>query len=35
MLNGTVSSVKVNVYKPATSNVLGNVITGAAATDRL
>ncbi|RMO13125.1 hypothetical protein ALQ45_05542 [Pseudomonas amygdali pv. morsprunorum] len=32
LLNGTVSSVKVNVYKPATSNVLGNVITGAAAT---
>ncbi|WP_024647037.1 pilus assembly protein TadG-related protein [Pseudomonas syringae] len=32
LLNGTVSSVKVNAYKPATSNVLGNVITGAAAT---
>ncbi len=32
LLNGTVSSVKVNVYKPATSNVLGNVITGTAAT---
>ena len=32
LLNGTASSVKVNVYKPATSNVLGNVITGAAAT---
>ncbi|KPC35476.1 Uncharacterized protein ABJ99_3886 [Pseudomonas syringae pv. cilantro] len=30
LLNGTVSSVKVNVYKPATSNVLGNLITGAA-----
>lgn len=32
LLNGTVSSVKVNVYKPATSNVLGNVITGTAVT---
>ncbi|PBP41110.1 hypothetical protein CCL14_11015 [Pseudomonas syringae] len=32
LLNGTASSVKVNVYKPATSNVLGNVITGAATT---
>ncbi|EPM65864.1 hypothetical protein A584_27756 [Pseudomonas syringae pv. theae ICMP 3923] len=32
LLNGTVSSVKVNVYKPATSNVLGNVITGTAST---
>ncbi|WP_214347601.1 TadG family pilus assembly protein [Pseudomonas congelans] len=32
LLNGTASSVKVNVYKPATSNVLGNVITGAAGT---
>ncbi len=32
LLNGTVSSVKVNVYKPATSNVLGNIITGTAAT---
>ncbi|WP_024655819.1 pilus assembly protein TadG-related protein [Pseudomonas syringae USA007] len=32
LLNGTVSSVKVNVYKPATSNVLGNVTTGTAAT---
>lgn len=30
LLNGTVSSVKVNVYKPATSNVLGNLITGTA-----
>ncbi|WP_122282479.1 pilus assembly protein TadG-related protein [Pseudomonas syringae group genomosp. 3] len=32
LLNGTVSGVKVNVYKPATSNVLGNVITGTAVT---
>ncbi|MGN2438637.1 pilus assembly protein TadG-related protein [Pseudomonas syringae] len=32
LLNSTVSSVKVNVYKPATSNILGNVITGTAAT---
>ncbi|WP_024667083.1 pilus assembly protein TadG-related protein [Pseudomonas syringae] len=32
LLNATVSSVKVNVYKPATSNVLGNVITGTAVT---
>ena len=30
VLNGVVSGVKVDVYKPATSTVLGNVITGAA-----
>ncbi|MBA1230463.1 hypothetical protein G7013_12490 [Pseudomonas viridiflava] len=30
LLNGTVSGVKVNVYKPPTNNTLGNVITGAA-----
>ncbi|MEE4087211.1 pilus assembly protein TadG-related protein [Pseudomonas viridiflava] len=30
VLNGVVSGVKVDVYKPATSTTLGNVITGAA-----
>ncbi|SHN07780.1 Putative Tad-like Flp pilus-assembly [Pseudomonas asturiensis] len=30
LLNNTVSSVKVNVYKPATSTTLGNLITGTA-----
>ncbi|WP_122571124.1 TadG family pilus assembly protein [Pseudomonas viridiflava] len=30
VLNGVVSGVKVDVYKPATSTTLGNLITGAA-----
>lgn len=30
VLNGVVSGVKVDVYRPATSTTLGNVITGAA-----
>lgn len=30
VLDGVVSGVKVNVYKPATSTTLGNLITGAA-----